>query len=94
MNLLAAVIGKNASAEIASASYNWVPMECAQFLWMLSTLHSNELYWAVSKLSFTVSLSNMSMYKNSQIGMQCLTDLIFLLVDLESILENLQSALV
>jgi len=31
MNPLAAIIGKNASDDIASASYIWVPVDCQPF---------------------------------------------------------------
>jgi len=40
-----------------------------------------------------VSLFNMSLYTTSHICMHCLTDLIFLLVAVESIFDNPQSAL-
>ena len=56
MNVSAAFIAINASADIASASYIWVPTECQQFPWWLSTLYSNELHCAVPKLSFMRSV--------------------------------------
>jgi len=56
MNLPAAFIGKNASDDIASDSYNWAPPHGQQFLWRLRTLHSNELHCAVPKTSFTRSV--------------------------------------
>ena len=43
--------------------------------------------------SYAVSLSNMSLYSTSQICMQCPTDLIFLLVAVESIFKDPRSAL-
>jgi len=48
--------GKNTSYNIASAFYNWVPMERTQSLWRRSKLHSNEVHCAVPKLSFTWSV--------------------------------------
>jgi len=42
--------------DIVSASNNWAPMECQQFLWRLSKLHSNEVHCAVPKLCFTRSV--------------------------------------
>jgi len=56
MNLSAAFIGKNASDDIASASYNRVPTVCQQCLWRLRMLHSNELHCVVPKSSFTRSV--------------------------------------
>jgi len=43
--------------------------------------------------SYAVSLFNMFLYSTSHICMQCLTDLIFLVVTVESIVKNPQSAL-
>jgi len=56
MNLSAAIIGKNASDDIASASYNWVPADLQRFVWRLKTLHSDERHCAVPKSSFTQSV--------------------------------------
>jgi hypothetical protein len=56
MRLSAAVKGKNASDDIASASYNWAPTEHQQFLRRLRTLYSNELHCAAPKSSFTRSV--------------------------------------
>jgi len=56
MNLPAAFNGKNASDDIASASYNWAPTEHQQFLWRLRTLYSNVLHCAVPKSGFAQSV--------------------------------------
>jgi len=56
MNLLAGLIGSNASDNIASTSYNWAPTERQQFLWRLRMLHSNELHCAIPKSSSTQSV--------------------------------------
>ena len=56
MNPSAAPIRKNASDDIASASYTWTPAQRQQFLWGVRPLHSNELHCAVPKLSFTWSV--------------------------------------
>jgi hypothetical protein len=56
INQSGAFIGKNASDDIVSASYNGVPTLCQQCLWRLRTLNSNKLSFAVSKLSLTWSV--------------------------------------
>jgi len=56
INLSAACMGKYASDDITSASYNSVPMECQQFLLGLTKLHSKELHCVVPELSFTQSV--------------------------------------
>ena len=43
INLSAALMGKNPSDDIASASCNWAPTERQQSRWRLSKLHGNEL---------------------------------------------------
>jgi len=56
INLSAAFKGKNARNNIASASYNSVPMERQHFLWGLNRLHSNDLHCIVSELSLKLSV--------------------------------------
>ena len=56
MNPSAAIIGKDASEDIASASYNWAPAEHQHFFWRLRALHSDELHCAVPEASFTRSV--------------------------------------
>jgi hypothetical protein len=55
-SLTAASNRKNASHDIASASYNWAPTEHQQFLGRLRTLHSNVLHCAAPKSCFTRSV--------------------------------------
>ena len=52
----AALIGKHASDDMASTSYDWAPTVRQQFSWGLSTLYCNELHCVVTKLSFTRSV--------------------------------------
>jgi len=56
INLSAAFTDKNATDDIASASYNWAPTKHHQLLWGLSKIHSNELHRIVTELSLTRSL--------------------------------------
>jgi len=58
INLSAALTGKNASDDIGSTSYNWVPTERQQLLWRLSELNSNELHRIVTEFGLTQSVSS------------------------------------
>jgi len=55
-NLLAAIMGINATDDIVSGSYNSPPTVHQQFLWGLNMLHSNELRCVVPELSLTQSV--------------------------------------
>jgi len=56
INLSAARTGTEASDNITSASYNWVPTEPLRFLWGLPKLHCNDLHCIVPTLSVTQSV--------------------------------------
>jgi hypothetical protein len=89
MNLSAAFIGKNASVDIASSSYNGAP----------TVRQGSERYKAIhcSMLClmevYAVRRSNLSLCATSQICMQSLTDRISILLAVKSIFKNPQSAL-
>jgi hypothetical protein len=53
MKLSAAINGKNASEDIASASYNWTPTEHQKFYWRLRTLSRMVRHCAVPQSHFT-----------------------------------------
>jgi len=94
IHLSAAYIGKNASDNIRSTSYNSAPTECQQFLWELSKLCSNEMHWVVATLSFARSV--FSIYPCIQLHKSaCHVSQMWLfsLVVLESVIKNPHSAL-
>jgi len=94
INLSAAVMSKNASDNIASTFYNWVPMECQQFLCWLNMLCSNELHCIVPKLSVMWSVFSICLCIQLHKSVCNLSQIwLFLLVALQSIFKNPHSTL-
>jgi len=52
----AVCIGKNATCNIGSASYNWAPTERQIFFWRLNTQYTTALHCTAPKSSFTQSV--------------------------------------
>jgi len=93
VNPSAAVSCENFSHHIVSVFYNWPPRASKVFAEAQNAIPQ----WTVLCCSYikfdAVSPCNLTLYTTSQICMQCLTFPIYLLVEVESIFQNLQSAL-